>query len=167
MNGPLPLQDIDLPGAVSWWPPAPGWWLLGLLLVLLTGAVFWLRAMLRRPRLKRRAQAEIERLLNAASTHGNHREWLEQLSLTLRRIGISYLPREVSAGVTGKAWYQKLNALSKDGGLSEASVELLLAAPYQKKPHIDQQALEQLQNEIRNWAAALPRKRRDTRGEHV
>ncbi|MBZ6074718.1 DUF4381 domain-containing protein [Microvirga puerhi] len=23
------LRDIALPSAVSWWPPAPGWWLIG------------------------------------------------------------------------------------------------------------------------------------------
>ena len=38
----LPLKDIHLPGAVLWWPPAPGWWVLaGLVLVLMV--IAWIR----------------------------------------------------------------------------------------------------------------------------
>lgn len=42
------LKDIHLPPAISWWPPAPGWWLLATLVL---GLFWWgLRFALRRHR---------------------------------------------------------------------------------------------------------------------
>ena len=44
MNGENPLQnlkDIHLPGAVSAWPPAPGWWILTFLLLALVTWIIW------------------------------------------------------------------------------------------------------------------------------
>ncbi|MGV6806815.1 MAG: DUF4381 domain-containing protein [bacterium] len=29
------LRDIHLPDPVAWWPPAPGWWLLGIVIAIL------------------------------------------------------------------------------------------------------------------------------------
>ena len=34
------LADIRLPGEISWWPPAPGWWILAAL-VLFSGVFAW------------------------------------------------------------------------------------------------------------------------------
>ncbi|WP_028917230.1 DUF4381 family protein [Pseudoxanthomonas sp. J35] len=48
----LPLRDVHLPGSPSWWPPAPGWWLLGaaiaLALLAWAGWLAWRRARRRR-----------------------------------------------------------------------------------------------------------------------
>ena len=40
MNPQLQLRDIHLPAEPSWWPPAPGWWLLAILLM---ARVWWAR----------------------------------------------------------------------------------------------------------------------------
>jgi cbb3-type cytochrome oxidase subunit 3 len=38
---PLPLKDIHLPEAISWWPPAIGWWLLLVLIPLTVFILVW------------------------------------------------------------------------------------------------------------------------------
>jgi hypothetical protein len=167
MSSGLPLHEIELPATVAWWPPAPGWWLLPLLIALLIVGFYWLRIIMRRPRLKRAAQAELERLLQATAAGEDELKCVQQLSRLLRRIGISYLPRASSAGVIGRDWYRKLNALGNTTGFSEGSIELLLSAPYQHNPRIDRQALQKLQDEARGWVRSLPRYPRAAGGDDV
>jgi hypothetical protein len=52
MSANLPLRDVQLPPAPSWWPPAPGYLMVGgaVLLVLLVIAVLWWRRRRRRQR---------------------------------------------------------------------------------------------------------------------
>ena len=43
MSANLPLRDVQLPPAPSWWPPAPGYLMIGgvVLLLLVVAAFFW------------------------------------------------------------------------------------------------------------------------------
>lgn len=50
------LRDIHPPLAVSWWPPAPGWWLLALIAVALVGAALVLTRRWRQRRYLRAAR---------------------------------------------------------------------------------------------------------------
>lgn len=54
-NG-LPLRDIHLPAAPSPWPPAPGWWIVGIALLAICAFAF---AMHWRRRRRRRAVARL------------------------------------------------------------------------------------------------------------
>ncbi len=56
---PLQLHDVHLPSSPSWWPPAPGWWLVLLAVALVAVAVWYGR------RRARRLRAEMERLFDA------------------------------------------------------------------------------------------------------
>ena len=82
----LPLRDIHLPEPVSWWPPAPGWWLLaGLLILLAVGALLVWR-WYRRGRLGRSARRALERVFVDYRHHGEPQRLLRELSVLLRRI---------------------------------------------------------------------------------
>ena len=85
MNDQLPLEDIILPPAVSAWPPAPGWWLLGLLL--LTALLLLLVWAWRHWQYRRRLQRALHQLQRCRSAQGPElcrlvNEWLKQQART-------------------------------------------------------------------------------------
>ncbi len=137
---PLPgLRDIHLPDPVSWWPPAPGWWLLTVVAVtaLCLSAVAW-RRYLRSPR--RAAFKELERI-ETDPGFADSTSMAQALSGLLRRCALARFPRHEVAGLTGTTW---LAFLDRTGGTTEftaGSGRALLSAPYQTRSSIDAESL--------------------------
>ncbi|HHJ80996.1 MAG TPA: DUF4381 domain-containing protein [Candidatus Tenderia electrophaga] len=142
----LPLRDIHLPEAVSWWPPALGWWLLLALLILLPIIVWAIHKFLARQQLRKLALAELNTIEAKFKQQQNSQQLLRDISALLRRICISRFPRHDVAGLTGEAWANFLNsqAHSFDAHISQA----LVNGPFQKQYDIDAQALI---NASRDW----------------
>lgn len=140
-NGQLDLsrlRDIHLPQqGVSWWPPAPGWWIVAALAALLAIAVYWFLRRYRDNRWRRQALAELMQLQQQSVSGWQQ---VAQLSALLRRVAISCFPRQDVASLTGRAW---LDFLDQHGGDFEAYADLLLTAPYRQDGAIDSAALLQ------------------------
>ncbi len=154
----LPLRDIHLPDSVSWWPPAPGWWLLVIAaLVVAVGLVYLFRRG-PQPRPRQDATAALQDIIDHFQSHGDARELLSSLSALLRRIGITYLSRDRAAGLTGVAWYQQLNTLVGNEVFTTSSIEILCRAPYQGDVVLETAQLDALIEQCRQWIAALPAK---------
>jgi hypothetical protein len=82
------LRDIHLPEAVSWWPLAPGWWVLAVLLFVglaYTGHFFWQRH--HAFTYRRQALAQIKQLPN---NHQHQR--ITALLALLKRVAVSAYP---------------------------------------------------------------------------
>jgi len=153
----LPLRDIHMPDAVSWWPPAPGWWgLLGLILLLII-IVLVVRSWRRRRRLRNSAVEELKRICDAFDQHNDALRLVRELSVLLRRIAISYFPRTDVASLTGDDW---LRFLDKRGAFADIGQgflygpgKILNSGPYQARLDVDTQALIIL---CRRWVESLP-----------
>lgn len=147
----LPLRDIHLPGPVSWWPPAPGWWLLvGLVLGALAFALIY-RLRLRVRRAALRTLGDIER---AYDGHGDPHRLVADVSTLLRRVVLTYRPRETVASVTGSAWREHLMSVSTARDAFTAPVtEQILRGPYDPTQPIEAHAL---MVQTRRWLKALP-----------
>jgi len=152
----LQLRDIHLPEAVSWWPPAIGWWLTPLLVVLLVLGAFALRRVLRKRRQsahKKIARAELQRIKQHYANSADALHSLRELSILLRRVALSYLPREHSASLTGEAWIAKLNQLAPHTAFNQQHLELLSRGVYQPQLEVD---LTPLLNQCEQWLQQLP-----------
>lgn len=101
----LPLRDLHLPEAIGWWPLAPGWWVVIVLLAVSLVYVSWRlykRWQFYAPR--RYALQELARFETEYLEHRNPVLLGKQLSELLRRGMLAYAPREEVAGLTGEAW---------------------------------------------------------------
>ncbi len=159
MNPPdsLPLRDIHLPESVSWWPPAWGWWLSAILLIVIMLLISWLIKSLRKPVLRKRAIAEINAVIKGYQQHADKEILLQQISIALRRIVISYRNRPEVAGLTGEHWAQEIFQLDRKKVLSIEMISMLSCWPYQDKPQISDQDVELLMEQLQNWTQFLPR----------
>lgn len=130
----LDLRDIHLPEPISWWPPAPGWWLALALILLIIAAVFIGRKIYQSRQLRRDISAELERIKQQFQQTKNKAQLARSLSVLLRRANISYYPGSNIAGLTGEHWLNHLDRTnskrSTDVSFHSTTGEVLLNAPY-------------------------------------
>jgi len=157
------LADIHLPGEVSFWPPAPGWWMLAGLLLLslvLVGRYYY-------------QQGQIRRRLNSALYELDqvYRTWQEKAQLDesqldkkarnqagldllygfntiLKRVALVYYPQTDVAKLTGTNWLRFLDAADQGTDFSEGAGKVLSDGTYRPVFSADGDALHAL---TRQW----------------
>ena len=140
----LNLRDIHLPEPVSWWPIAPGWWLLAAALLLFFVLAFIARKIYRSKQLKRDISAELAAIKQQFQQTKNKSQLAKALSVLLRRASITYYSRshfngESIAGLTGENWLAWLDKTHSrpDSALTAKNIRfqselgrVLISAPY-------------------------------------
>ncbi|MFM7273985.1 MAG: DUF4381 domain-containing protein [Gammaproteobacteria bacterium] len=146
------LRPLHLPEPVGWWPPAPGWWLLALLVLALALLVVRaLRQQRRRSRYRRAALAELAACARQAQTGGDALAFAASASGILRRAALQRYPRARVAALCGDAW---LGFLEQSGGITgfrDGAGRVLGDAVYRGDADVDIAALEAL---CRRWLKA-------------
>lgn len=138
------LHDIVVPEPVSWWPLAPGWYVLGGLLVFLFAVFIWSivdrRLTNRYRRAGLRELAELEALPNESQT-------LPRLAALVKRVALAAFPREQVASLAGADWLTFLDskAATKDFTSGPGA---MLEAGYERNP---QPPSPDLFRVVRHW----------------
>jgi len=130
MGNELPLKDIHLPEAITWWPFAIGWWVL---IVVIIAAIYGCYLLYKRFT-RHTATKDATLVLQGIKQHANDDvlRTIKELSACLRRVAISLDSREEAASLVGDAWLAYLDN-SMDGEPFKTGIgRLLVDAPYQR-----------------------------------
>ena len=144
------LRDIHLPDPISWWPLAPGWYLLLLIILIFVTILFLIVGRYyRNGRAKRQALHLLDQYLKDYQRAPDLSTSIFSTNIAelLKRVALAYYPRSQVASLQGDAWIQFLNCTAK--GVDFYSVrEALLELPYQPGKKYD---LRPLFTVARQW----------------
>ena len=137
------LRDIHLPPAIDPWPPAPGWWLLGALGVLLLilacryGYKVWKKGAYRRE-----ASSQLKQLFE--NYQHDQQAFLLNYNTLLKRVALSTYPREDVANLTGEAWVSFLDQTGNTHEFTMGPGQVLVDGQYAPLAAVDVQHLHDL-----------------------
>lgn len=155
----LQLEDIHLPDPVSFWPLAPGWWLLLIALLLLSGVILYqYRHTITHWFQSRRLKHELIDALDEC-----HQEWQQHhknallcanLNAQLKRYCRRCEPQVLS--LSGDAWVDWLE--SRSGQTFSADHRQALAhGPYQVQSTLTESVLTDLYEQCVDWVNQVSR----------
>lgn len=140
------LRAIHLPAEVSWFPPAPGWWGVLVLLMAVVAAGVWLWLRYRRQAFRREAL----KLLAGLEQRNDlpPLQLLDEISALLKRVAITVHGREAVAGYSGERWLRFLDETGQTTGFCNGPGRCLGASRFQPNAAIDTAGLFPL---CRDW----------------
>ncbi|WP_221799556.1 DUF4381 domain-containing protein [Oceanobacter mangrovi] len=154
----LPLADIHLPEPVSFWPLAPGWWLLAGLILLAAIAIGWWfyhhQPKERQPRFNDKLfRQQLQQQLDSAwqtlqQQPDQPQHYLVQLQTVLKLFARQFAPARLSH--FGNDWSQWLQAC-KPGQFSDSSLQLLSEGLYLPPHLLNNEELAQLHQQAVGW----------------
>lgn len=138
----LPLRDIIAPLDQGWWPPAPGWWLVAVIVLCLV----WLitRTLIKYftyefSALRKAALIELASLQHQTTL--SDCQFAEQISALLKRVAVARYAEHQPALLSGKAWLAFLDQTNPSERFSQAGGGAIEYAHYQPGMKIDRSQL--------------------------
>ena len=145
MEQQLPLKDIHLPDAISWWPPALGWWILvPCVIALIAVLLWWSIHRIKQGQYRRCALKELEQQQARYKEHGDTLQYISQLNQLLRRVALQCYGRNVVAQLTGDTWLAFLQQHCSAKQFDTDTATKLINAAYRAEPEIAIDASTQL-----------------------
>lgn len=153
------LADIHLPQPVGMWPPAPGWWILGILLIVLAFlAARWYLRYSRLQKVCNHALAELDQCyarLTDATGEGRDAaklRYINEVNTVLRRVALVHFPLTSSASLDGDAWVDFIRQKGESSAMTDEIAAALSYGRFQKHCEVDVTALD---NFGRRWITSL------------
>lgn len=158
------LKDVHLPAEPSWWPPAPGWWLLGIIALI---TIAWItRALMRHYRYRQPFESalRLHKQLRLALNNGeiSITDYLHNANSLLKRVFIHGQHDRTIAALTGERWLQHLDSFVIGAPFSDGPGALLSERRFAAKLlDSDAAELNALQRAIDDVLQAAGKRRRE------
>lgn len=138
------LRDIHTAAPVGWWPPAPGWWVLALLLLVLLG---WLgRRVLARYRVHQRRKQMlgwVDHLNANIDPQRDPQAYLSTLNRIFKLVALRAFPDQHCAVLSGQKWVDFLIEKTNKTQSAE-TLGVLATGPYDPAPKFNPDQLSEL-----------------------
>ena len=154
------LADIHLPLEISYWPPAPGWWVLAFLL--LAGIIFLFNRFFEhhtQRKICRYALSELENCLHNFSqdegildANSLRIRYVNSFNSVIRRVALVHFPEENVASLSGDAWVDFIRKKGNSPHITEEIAAALSFGRFQTECDFDIQEMNDLG---KNWITAL------------
>ena len=137
------LKDIHAAPPVSWWPPAPGWWILAFLLLAI---LVWIgRNLLRRYRVRQRRKQMlgwVDHLNASIDPQKDPHSYLSTINRIFKVVALRAFPAQQCAAMAGTEWSEFLQQQLK--GQQHEALSVLATGPYQPAPDFDPATISEL-----------------------
>lgn len=154
------LQPLMAPPPIGFWPPAPGWWLLLLVMLPLLGLGLWqLRRFIPAKRITDRSEQPLDPVRLAALAElarlpkpydgAPAGAWLQQLNGLLKRLCRNHYPYSQSHTLNGRKWLAFLDNRCPAAGLTRWMV--LVEGAYKPECKLDDKAIAGLTQAVEIW----------------
>ncbi|KPB75696.1 DUF4381 domain-containing protein [Pseudomonas cannabina] len=159
MNPLDQLQPLIAPEAVGFWPPAPGWWLLLLLIPLAAWGMWRLRVLLPVKASQSRSEQPLDPVRVAALAElaslpkpydgAPAGAWLQQINGLLKRLCRNHYPHSQSHTLNGRKWLAFLDNRCPAAGLTRWMI--LVEGAYKPECKLDDKAISGLTQAVDTW----------------
>lgn len=153
MNPLQDLKDIRTPAAIESWPPAYGWWLLVVLVLIGLGLLIICLIKRRKVRLAKRQALQTLRQIDSANLDA-----VSQLNQLLKRVAITYFPNQNVQEMYGPNWTTFLVSTLPNNKVKNCSGSFKLMQQALYQPHNSQDAeYSSYHKSVETWImCALP-----------
>ncbi|SHM87449.1 protein of unknown function [Pseudomonas asturiensis] len=159
MNPLDQLHPLIAPEAVGFWPPAPGWWLLLLVIPVLVWGAWRLRTLLPVKASKTRSEQPLDPVRIAALAElaslpkpydgAPAGAWLQQINGLLKRLCRNHYPHSQSHTLNGRKWLAFLDNRCPAAGLTRWMI--LVEGAYKPECKLDDKAISGLTQAVDTW----------------
>ncbi len=141
------LRDVIPPPVPGFWPPAIGWWLATILILILIAAIIYSIKLTIARYSRNSIVQQIDEIAGLQP-----RQAIVELSTLMRRVAITRYPRSAVAGLTGQAWLEFLDQSGNTDQFTQGVGRMLAIAPYSANKQYD---LDSLREICREWVKTV------------